>query len=142
MQSIGCMGMGLIHGECINEPLELPVRRILVLPDKPDSTHARHIKGNGGMSIATYRKVGGVYEFFGLWRRASSACAPANSCQQLPRFLQCRAFERGNEVVQFVRTHTDIGTLRDPTPVAHGAYQIGEHRSRGQIIQVEIGRAP
>jgi hypothetical protein len=60
------VGQLLIHGECIRELLNLPVRRHLVLPAEPRAGHGKHINKKGGMRIVTYGKNGNAYEFFGL----------------------------------------------------------------------------
>jgi hypothetical protein len=60
------VGQLLIHGECIRELLELPVRRHLVLPAPPRATHGKHVTKKGGIHIVTYEKVGVGYKFSGL----------------------------------------------------------------------------
>lgn len=60
------VGQLLIHGECIQELLALPVRRHLVLPALPRASHAKHVTGKGGINIVTYEKNGGGYTFSGL----------------------------------------------------------------------------
>lgn len=60
------VGQLLIHGECIAEVLNLPVRRHLVLPGRPNEAHAKHIAGKGAMNIVTFTKEDGTYNFSGL----------------------------------------------------------------------------
>jgi hypothetical protein len=60
------VGQLLIHGECIRELLERPVRRHLVLPTAPRASHEKHITKKGGINIVTYEKNGGGYRFQGL----------------------------------------------------------------------------
>ena len=60
------VGQLLIHGECIRELLELPVRRHLVLPAPPRAGHGKHVTKKGGISIVTYEKNGAGYTFSGL----------------------------------------------------------------------------
>jgi hypothetical protein len=60
------LGQLLIHGECIRELLERPVRRHLVLPTAPRASHEKHITKKGGINIVTYEKNGGGYRFQGL----------------------------------------------------------------------------
>ncbi len=60
------VGQLIIHGECIRELLDLPVRRHLVLPALPHPSHAKHIARKGGINIVTYEKVGIDYSFNGL----------------------------------------------------------------------------
>lgn len=60
------VGQLLIHGECIRELLERSVRRHLVLPAAPRTTHAKHITNKGGIRIVTYEKTGDKYHFTGL----------------------------------------------------------------------------
>jgi hypothetical protein len=59
------VGQLLIHGECISKLLSLPVRRYLVLPDRPNILHEPHIVGKGGMHIVTFQKANGSYSFTG-----------------------------------------------------------------------------
>jgi len=60
------VGQLLIHGECIRELLGLPVKRHLVLPEKPKASHGKHISRKGDTNIVTFQKVGGSYRFSGL----------------------------------------------------------------------------
>jgi hypothetical protein len=60
------VGQLLIHGECIKELFGLPVKRHLVLPEKPKPSHGRHISRKADINIVTYRKEGGTYRFSGL----------------------------------------------------------------------------
>lgn len=60
------VGQLLIHGECIRELLDLPVRRHLVLPAPPRASHGKHVKKKGGINIVTYQKTGAGYKFSGL----------------------------------------------------------------------------
>ena len=60
------VGQLLIHGECIRELLELPVRRNLVLPELPRASYAKHVTTVGGINIVTYKKDGRGYTFCGL----------------------------------------------------------------------------
>lgn len=60
------VGQLLIHGESIVERLDLPVRRHLVLPERPSETHARHITNKGGIGIVTFVKDGKTYKFEGI----------------------------------------------------------------------------
>ena len=60
------VGQLLIHGECIRELLELPVRRHLVLPEPPRASHRKHVTKKGGINIVTYKKNGAGYTFSGL----------------------------------------------------------------------------
>ncbi|HEY8024767.1 MAG TPA: hypothetical protein VIF60_09395 [Burkholderiaceae bacterium] len=60
------VGQLLIHGESIAELLDLPVKRFLVLPEKPNSEHERHIVTKGRMAIVLYSKHGNGYQFDGL----------------------------------------------------------------------------
>jgi hypothetical protein len=60
------VGQLLIHGECIRELLELPVRRHLVLPALPRASHGKHVTKKGGINIVTYEKNGAGYTFSGL----------------------------------------------------------------------------
>lgn len=60
------VGQLLIHGECIRELLELPVRRHLVLPEQPRASHRKHISKKGGINIVTYEKSVAGYTFSGL----------------------------------------------------------------------------
>lgn len=59
------VGQLLIHGECISELLSLPVRRYLVLPDRPNNLYEPHILGKGEMHIVTFQKTNGSYCFTG-----------------------------------------------------------------------------
>ncbi|RYG36835.1 MAG: hypothetical protein EON93_04540 [Burkholderiales bacterium] len=60
------VGQLLIHGECIRELLELPVRRHLVLPEPPRASHGKHVTKKGGINIVTYEMAGAGYKFSGL----------------------------------------------------------------------------
>lgn len=60
------VGQLLIHGECIRELLELPVRRHLVLPAPPRASHEKHVTKKGGINIVTYETAGTGYRFNGL----------------------------------------------------------------------------
>lgn len=60
------VGQLLIHGECIRELLELPVRRHLVLPAQPRTSYAKHVNEKADISIVTYEKNGVGYKFSGL----------------------------------------------------------------------------
>ena len=60
------VGQLLIHGECIRELLDLPIRRHLVLPAPPRASHGKHVARKGGINIVTYQKVGAGYQFSGL----------------------------------------------------------------------------
>lgn len=60
------VGQLLIHGECICELLELPVRRHLVLPSPPRPSHGKHVSKKGGINIVTYERSGAGYKFRGL----------------------------------------------------------------------------
>lgn len=57
------VGQLLIHGECIHELLELPVRRHLVLPAEPRGSHGRHISNRADIRIITFTKDGSSYRF-------------------------------------------------------------------------------
>jgi hypothetical protein len=57
------VGQLLIHGECIADLLDLPVRRYLVLPERPHEAHEPHIIGKGDISIVTFLRVNGKYVF-------------------------------------------------------------------------------
>jgi len=59
------VGQLLIHGEGISEFLNLPVRRYLVLPERPNKFHEPHIIGKGEMHIVTFHKTNGRYCFTG-----------------------------------------------------------------------------
>lgn len=60
------VGQLIIHGECIRELLELPVRRHLVLPTPPRADHRKHVTKKGGIAIITYEKTQTGYRFMGL----------------------------------------------------------------------------
>ena len=60
------VGQLLIHGECVSELTGLPVRRYLVLPDRPSKAHEPHIVRKGGIRIVTFQKVKGNYTFTGI----------------------------------------------------------------------------
>ncbi|WP_457329219.1 hypothetical protein [Rhizobacter sp. P5_C2] len=60
------VGQLLIHGECIRELLEKPVRRHLVLPALPRASYKKHVTKRGGINIVTYEKAGAGYKFSGL----------------------------------------------------------------------------
>lgn len=60
------VGQLLIHGECIRELLGLPVKRHLVLPEKPKAIHGRHISRKADINVVTFEKDGGTYQFSGL----------------------------------------------------------------------------
>lgn len=60
------VGQLLIHGECIQELLTLPVRRFLVLPSQPRPSHGKHLPTKAGIEVVTFAKNGGSYEFDGL----------------------------------------------------------------------------
>ena len=60
------VGQLLIHGECIKEVLDLPVRKYLVLPALPRASHGKHITKKGGINIVTYERTGAGYRFNGL----------------------------------------------------------------------------
>lgn len=60
------VGQLLIHGECIKELLEMPVRRHLVLPVLPRASYGKHVTKKGGINIVTYEKLGTGYKFNGL----------------------------------------------------------------------------
>lgn len=60
------VGQLLIHGECIRELLGLPVKRHLVLPEKPRASHGRHISRKADINVVTFQKDGGTYRFSGL----------------------------------------------------------------------------
>lgn len=62
----GAVGQLFIHGESISELLGMSVERFLVLPERPNREHERHITGRGGMKIVTYKRRAGGYEFLGL----------------------------------------------------------------------------
>lgn len=60
-------GSGLVsHGECIKELLGLPVKRHLVLPDKPKPSHGKHISRKADIYVVAFEKDGGTYRFSGL----------------------------------------------------------------------------
>lgn len=69
------VGQLIIHGECIRELLERPVRRHLVLPSSPRASHGKHITKKGGINIVTYEKNGANYNFRGL----NGSTAPAKT---------------------------------------------------------------
>jgi hypothetical protein len=60
------VGQLLIHGECIRELLDLPVRRHLVLPAAPRASHGKHVTKKAGIRIVTYEKTKAGYQFRGL----------------------------------------------------------------------------
>ncbi len=60
------VGQLLIHGECIRELLDLPVRRHLVVPDKPKASHRPHIAGKAEVNVVVFEKRDGQYLFSGL----------------------------------------------------------------------------
>lgn len=60
------VGQLLIHGECIRELLGLPVKRHLVMPEKPKASHGKHISGKAGINVVVFEKDGGTYRFSGL----------------------------------------------------------------------------
>lgn len=60
------VGQLLIHGECIRELLGLPVKRHLVLPEKPKASHGKHISRKGDSNVVTFQKDGETYRFSGL----------------------------------------------------------------------------
>ncbi len=60
------VGQLLIHGESISKLLKLPVRRYLVLPERPSETIEPHIVGKGGINIITFDKVDENYCFDGV----------------------------------------------------------------------------
>ncbi|WP_334187833.1 hypothetical protein [Noviherbaspirillum sp.] len=60
------VGQLLIHGGCIADLLTLPVRRHLVLPNRPNKLHEPHIVKKGGMNIVTFQKIDGSYKFTGI----------------------------------------------------------------------------
>lgn len=60
------VGQLLIHGECIRELLERPVRRYLVLPTAPRASYGKHITKNGSITIVVYGKDADGYRFQGL----------------------------------------------------------------------------
>ena len=51
------LGQLLIHGECIRELLGLPVKRHLVLPEKPKASHGKHISRKGDTNVVTFQKA-------------------------------------------------------------------------------------
>jgi hypothetical protein len=57
------VGQLLIHGECINSRLKMPVHRFLVLPANPNEEHRQHIGNKVGISVVLYRKHGSSYRF-------------------------------------------------------------------------------
>lgn len=57
------VGQLLIHGECINSRLKMPVHRFLVLPANPNEEHRHHIGNKVGISVVLYRKHGSSYRF-------------------------------------------------------------------------------
>ncbi|WP_119157859.1 hypothetical protein [Caldimonas tepidiphila] len=60
------VGQLLIHGECLTELLELPVRRHLVLPEKPKASHERHLARKADINVVLFSKDDGTYRFDGL----------------------------------------------------------------------------
>ncbi len=60
------VGQLFIHGECIRELLGLPVKRHLVLPEKPKLSHGKHISRKGETNIVTFQRSGETYRFSGL----------------------------------------------------------------------------
>jgi hypothetical protein len=60
------VGQLLIHGECIADLLKRPVRRYLVLPERPHEAHEPHIVRKGDISIVTFLRVNGKYVFAGI----------------------------------------------------------------------------
>lgn len=60
------VGQLLIHGECINSRLKMPVHRFLVLPANPKEEHRHHIGHKVGISVVLYRKHGASYSFSDL----------------------------------------------------------------------------
>lgn len=57
------VGQLLIHGECIAELLGLPVRRYLVLPERPRRLHEPHIVNKCEICIMTFQKTKSHYRF-------------------------------------------------------------------------------
>lgn len=60
------VGQLLIHGECLKDVLDLPVKRHLVLPAAPKELHRKPITGKAGIRIVLYAKKGAGYRFSGL----------------------------------------------------------------------------
>ena len=60
------VGQLFIHGESISKILKIPVRRHLVLPERPSETLEPHIIGKGGINIITFDKVDDNYCFDGI----------------------------------------------------------------------------
>lgn len=60
------VGQLLIHGECLADVLDLPVKRHLVLPAEPKRLHRKPITGKAGIRVVLYEKKGAVYRFSGL----------------------------------------------------------------------------
>lgn len=60
------VGQLLIHGECLTDVLDLPVKRHLVLPAEPKQLHRKPITDRAGIRIVLYEKDGMDYRFSGL----------------------------------------------------------------------------
>ncbi|MGY2328812.1 hypothetical protein ACW9I4_15500 [Pseudomonas sp. SDT2931_S440] len=60
------VGQLVIHGECLYDLLGLPVKRYLVLPDKPKASHSKAASKKADVKIVTYQKKGSTYQFMGL----------------------------------------------------------------------------
>lgn len=60
------VGQLVIHGECLYDVLGLPVKRYLVLPEKPKASHSRAASRSVGVKIVTYQKKDATYQFIGL----------------------------------------------------------------------------
>jgi hypothetical protein len=60
------VGQLVIHGECLYDLLGLPVKRYLVLPDKPKASHSNAASKKADIKIVIYQKKGSTYQFMGL----------------------------------------------------------------------------
>jgi hypothetical protein len=60
------VGQLFIHGESISKLLKVPVRRHLVLPERPSETLEPYIVGKGGINIITFDKINDNYCFNGI----------------------------------------------------------------------------
>lgn len=60
------VGQLVIHGQCLNDVLGLPVERYLVIPEKPKASHGEAASKSADIKIVIYEKKGATYQFMGL----------------------------------------------------------------------------
>lgn len=60
------VGQLVIHGECVKELLGLEVKRYLVLPGEPKTSHKKAISSKANIKVVTYKQQGAKYLFTGL----------------------------------------------------------------------------